>query len=270
MKSLIVAGWVGVFVLGLAASGALAQDVPWKSTDPAPVPPTGTVTPVGTGAVTVTSTGSVTTTTTASTTTPATDIGTPKPVFDTPPAAAAASLANDPKFATVVKPIEEQIAMAEKVQGLYDKEMAKPEKARNLQLLSDYKQRIYRAYLAGALKAKAVGAQFKDKADQQLVADTYEKPLRAKAIAIQLELADAAMAKKDYRTAYSIYQEVLKIDPENQAAKDGVKQIQDAVKAASGTPPTTPGGGGSTNPPKSWEQPKPYQTQPYDKSWKTY
>jgi tetratricopeptide (TPR) repeat protein len=181
------------------------------------------------------------------------------------------SLAKDPKFATAVKPIEDQIAQVAKVQALYDKEMTKPEASRNKQSLDGWKSTIGRLYLGGALKAKAAEAQFKDDADKKLIADTYEMPLREKALAIVLEQADAALAKKDYNNAKSLYNQALQIDPNCQAAKDGLKAVQDALKQPTTNSTTTGAGstGGSTgNPPKSWQQ-TPAVPAPYTKSWKT-
>jgi tetratricopeptide (TPR) repeat protein len=260
MRHILLAGLVVGLSLGLAVA-MLAEEVPWKKTDAAApadaatAPATAPATTDPPAAGTKNDAGTATTTTTAA----------PAVATD------ATSLAKDPKFATVVKPIEEQIAQVAKIQALYDKEMAKPEKSRNLQLLDGYKTSMARAYLAGSLKAKAAAAQFAKDEDKKLLADTYEKPLRDKALAIILELADAALAKKDYRNATSLYQQCLQIDKDCQAATDALKQIQEAMKQPATTTSTTTGAGGgssSKDPPKSWQQPN-YSNPGYTKSWKT-
>jgi hypothetical protein len=103
--------------------------------------------------------------------------------------------------------------------------------------------------MTGSAKAKAAEAQFpKDEEAKKLIAETYEKPLRAKAIGIYLEQADAFMAKKEYRRAITLFNLVLQVETTNQAAKDGLKLAQDAMKPAPTTTATakTPASSGGS------------------------
>jgi hypothetical protein len=247
MRYVLLAGVVGALSLTLAA-GTWAADIPWQNSGTATSAPA-TTPAADPGAVTKTETGAGTTTATSTSSTEVT------------------SLAKDPKFAIVVKPIEEMIAQAAKIQALYDKEMAKPEKSRIPQNLEDWKTGMAKSYLSGALKAKAAAAQFpKDEEAKKLIADVYEKPLREKAVAIYLEQADAAMAKKDYRRAISLYNQIIQVDSKNQTAKDGLKLAQEAMKpapvpVANTKAPASTGGslhdatGTATDP---WQTPTPY------------
>jgi hypothetical protein len=261
MRYVLLAGLVGGLSLTFAA-GTWAADIPWNSsgttTVSGTVAPTPATTAADPGAVTKTETGAAATTATTTASTTAASSTTSE----------IGSLAKDPKFAIAVKPIEDMIAQAAKIQGLYDKEMAKPEKSRNLQNLDDWKTGMAKSYLAGSAKAKAAGAQFsKDEEAKKLIAETYEKPLRAKAIEIYMEQAEAFMAKKEYRRAITLFNQVLQIETTNQAAKDGLKLAQDAMKppaptqTTSKTPASSGGGGikdvtGATTDP--WQPATPY------------
>ena len=189
-------------------------------------------------------------------------------------AATVTSLAGDPKFARVVKPIEDQIAAVAKLQDLYEKEKTKPEKQQNATLLRGYKGNIAQGFLKGSAAAKMAESQFTKPEDKKQIADAYEIPLRAKSIAVYLEMADEAIAKKDYRDATSLYKMILQIDPKNQAALDGLKKIDELLKqpvAVTGTGGSTTGGALRTDPQKPWETPKPWESNPgYQKTWKTW
>jgi hypothetical protein len=218
MSRLMVAGAVVVIALGMAV-GVWAEEaaIPWAT---------------GTAATTpaATSTDAVV-----------------APVATPTGGDAASPLATDPRFAKVVKSVEEQLAAAAKLQGLYDKELAKPEKSRNANLLKGYKTNIAQAYMKAASIAKMQASQFTKPDDKKLITDTYDKPNRDKAVAIYLEQADEAMTKKDYREAISLYKMILSIEPDNQTAKDGLQKIADLMKPNTSPTGTGASGGSTTN-----------------------
>jgi len=217
MKGLLVAGLVVVVVIG-TASMAVAQNVPWQTgSGNAPAA-------AGAAATGATASGAAA------------------------PATGTDATGLDPKIAKAVKPVEDQIAQAEKVMKLYNDEMAKPDDKRNVGTANGYKMSAARFYLAAALKAKNVGAQFSKAEDKQTILDQFEKPNREKAVQLFLELADAAHQKKDLNSAVSLYKQVLTIDPQNAAATAGLKQIDDEAKAAKagGTGPKSSGASGTS------------------------
>ena len=256
MRRLMVAGLVGVAAMALVA-GSWAQDIPWQ---------TGKSAATSTGAPAVTSTGAA-----AVTSTDAPAKGDPAGAATTD-TTAAVPLAKDPKFAKAVKPIEDQIAVVAKLQDLYDKEMTKPEKQRNLQLLTGYKTNIAQGFLKGSAAAKMAESQFAKPDDKKQIADAYEKPLREKSISTYLEIAEDSVTRKDYRDAQAIYKMILQIDPGNQAALDGLKKIEDLLKQPATTGTSGPNGGGlSTDPQHPWQPQQPWQQLPgYQKTWKTW
>jgi tetratricopeptide (TPR) repeat protein len=159
----------------------------------------------------------------------------------------------DPRIARAVKPVEEQLKLAANQLELYEKEMAKPEKNRNLPMAAGCRLRAAQFYNLAAMKSKAAEGQFSKAEDKQIIIDQYEKPAREKAIALYLELADMAMQKQDVTTAVGLYKEVLKVDSENADAKQALKNIQETMQpnpADSG--PNNTGGGQNT--------PRPYET----------
>jgi tetratricopeptide (TPR) repeat protein len=157
--------------------------------------------------------------------------------------AAGAAVATDARFEKAAKPVLDQIAQAEKVLKLFETEMAKPEEKRNAQQAQNFKVTAARFYLAAALKAKQASALLLKKEDKEAFAEQYEKPNREKAIAIWLELADAAMAKKDYKQAMGLYKDVLAVDPKNEAALEGIKKIQTELAAGAATKGGSSAGG---------------------------
>jgi tetratricopeptide (TPR) repeat protein len=159
--------------------------------------------------------------------------------------AAGAAVATDAKFEKAAKPVLDQVAQAEKVLKLFETEMAKPEEKRNVQQAQNFKATAARFYLAAALKAKQASALLLKKEDKEAFSEQYEKPNREKAIAILLELADAAMGKKDYKQAMGLYKDVLAADPKNEAALEGIKKIQAEVAAGAGKTGSGSSGGGS-------------------------
>ena len=160
-----------------------------------------------------------------------------------------------------------------KLQDLYDKEKTKPEKQQNVTLLTGYKTNIAQGFLKGSGMAKMAESQFTKPEDKKQIADAYEKPLKAKSIGVYLELADEAMAKKDYRGAVALYKMILQIEAGNQAALDGLKKIDELLRqpVVTGTGGSTTGGALRTDPQKPWETSKPWEQNPgYQKTWKTW
>jgi hypothetical protein len=145
--------------------------------------------------------------------------------------ATTAPLSKEAILAQAVRPIKGRIASAEKQLEMYSKEMARPEKDRNLQAASDYQKQAAQYYGEAVLKARSIAAQFKNAEDKQVIVDQYEKPALEKAIGLYLQMAGAAMAlpKKNTVSALAFYKEILNLDPDNAIAKQGIKDIHDAA-----------------------------------------
>ncbi|HUU31084.1 MAG TPA: hypothetical protein VMY69_03190, partial [Phycisphaerae bacterium] len=128
------------------------------------------------------------------------------------------------QYARAIKPIEVQLETAEKTMKQLEKVQAEP--MQNPKQLIAIKATAARFYMAAALKAKAAINMLKDEEHKQAVATQYEKPSIEKAAGLYNELASDAMLEKDYRAAFSLYSQVLKIDPENATAKAGITSVQ--------------------------------------------
>lgn len=210
MKRLAIAA-VLVGIVALVAGYARAQDLPWKPADPnappvenpQPAPPAGTpgeVPPAGTTAA-------------------------DKSALDLEKAL------TPELYQRAIKPILYQIEQADKVLGLYNKEMAKPEKGRNEKRATGYRENAARFYLAASQRAQQAKKMVPEAENQNAVTTQYENPLRDKALEIYTSLAAERMAKKDVPGAIQRYRQILKIDPENAVAKKELKKIEAVVKA---------------------------------------
>jgi len=195
MKHLLIVGLVGLIAAGFAARAWAADEVPWKTGEPAKTE------------------------------------GKPEE-GKTPSTEGNAATANvDLKtaltpiqYARAIKPIEVQLETAEKTMKQLEKVQAEP--MQNPKQLIAIKATAARFYMAAALKAKAAINMLKDEEHKQAVATQYEKPSIEKAAGLYNELASDAMLEKDYRAAFSLYSQVLKIDPENATAKAGITSVQ--------------------------------------------
>jgi tetratricopeptide (TPR) repeat protein len=210
MKRLVIAA-VLVGIVALVAGYARAQDPPWKPAEPK-VPP-------------------------AQNLQPAPPAGAPG---EAPPAGAPAAdkpavdleKALTPElYQRVIKPILYQIEQADRVLGLYEKEMAKPEKERNENRATEYRENAARFYLTASQKAQQAKKTIPEVENQNAITNQYELPMRDKALAIYADLAAERMEKKDVAAAVKYYQQILKIDPENAVAKEELKRIEAALKA---------------------------------------
>jgi hypothetical protein len=141
----------------------------------------------------------------------------------------------------VIVDVGAQVAQAEKLLKLAEDEMAKPEDKRDLKRIQQLKINAALAYFQAAQKAKGFCVRLKDD-DRQSFLDQYDKPNREKSVSILLELADAAKAKKAYRDALTLYQQVLQIDPKNAAAEAGIKALAEEMKTAKANPNGSSGG----------------------------
>jgi len=192
MKRLLLVGLVGLFVGGFAA-GIWAQEVPWKAGE--------------------------------------TDKSEEKKEEGAATEANAAATNLDLKtaltplqYSRAIKPIKTQLAQADKIMERHEKALAEP--LQNPKQLMALKAAAARFYLAAALKAKTAINMLKDEEHKQAVAAQYEKPSIQKTTDIYNDLAKEALMQKDYRSAFSLYAQTLKIDPENATAKAGVEQVQ--------------------------------------------
>lgn len=222
MKRLAIAA-VLVGIVALVAGYARAQDLPWQPAEPnaqpvenpQPAGAPGEVPPAGA---------------------PAAD----KPALDLEKAL------KPELYQRAIKPILYQIEQADKVLGLYNKEMAKPEKERNDKRATEYRENAARFYLAASQKAQQAKKMVPEAENQDAITTQYEIPMRDKALEIYASLAAERMAKKDIPGAIRYYQQILKIDPENALAKEELKKIEAIVKANTEAGKTTrqPGSGG--------------------------
>lgn len=210
MKRLAIAA-VLVGIVALVAGYARAQDPPWKPAEPK-VPP-------------------------AQNLQPAPPAGAPGEV---PPAGAPAAdksaldleKALTPElYQRAIKPILYHIEQADKVLGLYNKEMAKPEKERNDKRATEFHENAARFYLVASQKAQQAKKMVPEAENQNAITTQYEIPMRDKALEIYAGLAAERMEKKDLPGAIRYYQQILKIDPENALAKEELKKIEALVKA---------------------------------------
>jgi tetratricopeptide (TPR) repeat protein len=181
------------------------------------------------------------------------------------PTPAGGDLATNPKYAGAVKPIEETLKAAAKVMELFDKEMAKPEKERNVERANGYKLNAAGMYVKAALQAKMAAGRFSKAEDKTPILDAYGKPNIDKAVGIYMDMAAAAEAKKDFRTALAYYKKVLDIDPQNTQAQDAAKKLlTDHPEAMKGGGKAGPVGGGGDNPNDPTAVPDPSM----QKTWK--
>ena len=196
MKHLLLVGLAGLFVGGFAA-GVWAQEVPWKAGEPAKPEEKKEEGTAGEGKAATTNVDLKTALT---------------PI----------------QYSRAIKPIEIQLEEAEKIMARLEK--AKAEPSQNPKQLIAIKATAARFYMAAALKAKAAIGMLKNEEHKQAVITQYEKPSIAKAADLYNDLAQEALREKDFRAAFSLYSEVLKIDPENAIAKAGVTEVQKAAE----------------------------------------
>ena len=135
--------------------------------------------------------------------------------------------------------VKNQVAMAEKLMQQASEEMAKPDGKRDAKKVDGLKLKAANTYVAAALAAVRGAATLKAD-EKQTFLDQYDKPNRAEAIKILLDLAGAAKDKKRNQEATNLYKQVLQIEPGNQTATDGIKAVQDSVKGGGPKDPKHP------------------------------
>jgi len=192
MKRLLLVGLAGLFVGGFAA-GVWAQEVPWKAGEPAKPEEKKEEGAAKEGKAATTNVDLKTALT---------------PI----------------QYSRAIKPIEIQLEEAGKILARLEK--AKAEPSQNPKQLIAIKFTAARFYMAAALKAKAAIGMLKNEEHKQAVTTQYEKPSIAKAADLYNDLAKEALMEKDFRSALSLYAQVLKIDPENATAKAGIEAVQ--------------------------------------------
>lgn len=159
-----------------------------------------------------------------------------------PGAPAPAATGADPRTEKAAAPIKETLAQIEKPQKALSDESAKPAEKQDAKKIAQIKESIARLYLTAAQKAKFQCASFKGD-DKQAFLDQYEKPNREKAISLLFELANDALAKKDFRNAESLAKQILAIDPKNAEAQAFIKRIAEEKVAAAKAGAKTGSGG---------------------------
>ena len=125
--------------------------------------------------------------------------------------------------------VKAQVAVADNWLKQAEDEMAKPDNKRDVRKADAFKVKAAQAYVAAALTAFRAAATLKDD-EKQAFLEQYDKPNREKAIRILLDLADAAKSTRRWQEATNYYKQVLQIDPQNQAAADGIKAVQTGMK----------------------------------------
>jgi tetratricopeptide (TPR) repeat protein len=192
-------------IVALASSYVLAQDLPWKTGDPAKTP-TGQpqVTPAPTEATAAAQ--------------PALDLE---------------KVLTPELYLRAIKPILTLSEQADKALALYDKEIAKPENERNAKRAIEYRESAARLHLAASQKALQGKKMVPEPEYKEAIANQYELPLRDKAIALYTALAAECMAKKDFGRATTYYRQILRIDAGNATATEGLATIETALKAQS-------------------------------------
>ncbi len=136
------------------------------------------------------------------------------------------------QYRRVMKPIEAQIALAEKAMQPYEKEMQKPEEKRRQALLIKCKERAAACYLGASTAAKGALRLVKKDSHKAAIKQQYEEPNREKAIDIYLELALDAHTSGDLRRTVGYYKKVLSIDRENTQAKQALIKLAEQYKQA--------------------------------------
>jgi hypothetical protein len=136
------------------------------------------------------------------------------------------------QYTQLITPIEQRVAMAEKVMEAYNKESEKPADKQNPKTMSDMKLKAAGLYAGAATQAKrAVSNLPKDKQGLAgTISTQFEKPNSEKAVGLLLELASAARDKGDLRGALGLYKQVLLVDPTNETAKTAITQIEEELK----------------------------------------
>ena len=155
---------------------------------------------------------------------------------------------SEAQYKSLITPITAALEQADKLVDSSAKELAKdkPNEKRAL----DYKVQAARFFLTASQKAKQSVAAVKEDTVKAAITTQYEKPSLDKAIAIYLEVADAAMKVKDYKAAEAEFKRVLQLDKDNATAKEGLAKIDAEKKAAAEA--AKKGGPGGGNDPNSW------------------
>ena len=141
------------------------------------------------------------------------------------------------QYRRVMKPIEAQIALAEKAMQPYNKEMEKPEEKRRQEkrlqaLLIKCKERAAACYLGASTAAKKALRLVKKDSHKAAIKQQYEQPNKEKAIDIYLELALDAHTSGDLRRTVGCYKKVLSIDRENTQARQALVKLAEQYKQA--------------------------------------
>lgn len=206
MKSVMHGGLALVLVLGL--SGIAAAEVHWKGGDA----------PTTDGAAT------------SGAPAPGATFPADSTAGGTPAPAGGANV----KLEKVAAPVKKVLTRVEAAQKQLE-EATKAIEKQNAAKLRGLKETIAGLYLTAAQTAKAQSATFKGD-DKQAFLDQYDKPNREKAISLLLELANEALAMKDYRNADSLARRALAIDPKNTDIEALLKKIAEEKAApAKGT-----------------------------------
>lgn len=131
-------------------------------------------------------------------------------------------------YKSLVKPIEDKVALAEKAMENYNKTKEKLGDKAKPGELNNIKEAAINMYLGASLAAKQAAGRTKKDTVKAALAEQFEKPNKQKAVDMMMEMATEALAKmpKDFKLAAGLYKKVVAVDPQNEAVKEAMKQLE--------------------------------------------
>ncbi|MFO8012474.1 MAG: hypothetical protein R6X20_04115 [Phycisphaerae bacterium] len=158
------------------------------------------------------------------------------------------------RYERIVGPIESKMALAEKAMEPYNKEMEKPAGKRRTSLLMKCKLRSAQMYEAAAKAAKRAAFMLQKTSHRACIEEQFEKPNRQQAARVYLELSSDAREGGNLMQAAAFCKKALGADPENEQAKQVLKQLAEEYRQAVRDRRNRSGNtGGGSEDKKSWE-----------------
>jgi hypothetical protein len=158
------------------------------------------------------------------------------------------------RYDRIVQPIESKVELAEKAMEPYEKEMEKPAGKRRTDLLLKCKLRSAQMYEAAANAAKRAAFTLQKKSHRACIQEQFETPNRRQAARVYLELSGDARQGGHLAQAAVFCKKALTADPENEQAKQLLKQLAEEYRQAARDGRNRSGStGGGSEDKKSWE-----------------
>jgi len=161
------------------------------------------------------------------------------------------------QYERIVNPIESKVDLAKKAMEPYDKEMEKPADKRRASLLQKCKVRSAQMYEAAAKAGQRACHVLQKKSHQAGIEEAFVKPNRAEAVRIYMELSNDAHAAGSIPQAAVFCRKALEVDPQNEQARELLKQLAEEYRQAvrdGRTPPGTGSGGDDEKKPWEWDR----------------